>query len=241
MIEISSLDDDLAEAHASLGQILVNYDYDFKTAEREYRRAIELNPNYATAHQWYGEVLANLGRFDESQAEFDKALAIDPLSLIINREKGGTLFFERKYDASIELLKKTVELDPNFLGPHYDLFLAYHMKGNYPESVEEFAKWRELNGDRGGAAQAREAFRRGGWRGFLKAMTAPGRPPGLAHYHFAIFYIALGENEAAISELVKAYDERENDMNWMNLDPRLDPVRSDPRFQELLKKVGFPE
>ncbi len=236
-----ALDPDLAEAHASLGQVLQTYDYDFAGAEREYKRALELNPNYASAHQWYAELLTNVGRFDESSIEIERAIELDPFSLVINRERGGLRFYAREYDKCIDLLQKAVALDPNFSGFHYDLSSAYQMKGNYPESVKEFARWRELEGDAEGAELSRTSFAKGGWREFARAIIAKGPSLGLKPYNLAVFYIALGENDAAISEFNKAYDQRVNDVYWMKEDPRLDPVRSDPRFQELLKKVNFPE
>ncbi len=140
------LDDNLAEAHTALGQILVYYDYDYPGAEREYKRAIELNPHYAPAHQWYNEILSALGRHEEALAEIRRALEIDPLSPIFNRQYGVILLFARQYDAGLEQSKKTVELDTNFAVGHSTLSLAYRMKGSYAESVEELAKFQELIG-----------------------------------------------------------------------------------------------
>jgi TolB-like protein len=236
-----ALDPDLAEGHASLGQVLQTYDYDFAGAEREFKRAIELNPNYATAHQWYAELLTQLGRFDDAFASIERARALDPFNLVINRENGGLRCYAREYDKCIGLLEKAVALDPNFSGFHYDLSWAYQMKGNYAGSVEAFAKWRELSDDIAGAAAARDSFAKGGWRGFLKAVTDKNSSAQLKPYNIGVYLVALAENEAAISEFEKTYDERINDVYWLSVDPRLDPVRSEPRFQALLKKVNFPK
>ncbi len=123
-----ALDDKLAEAHASLGQITLYYDYDFATAEREYRRAIELNPNYATAHQWLAEHLSEMKRQDEALAEIKRALELDPLSIIMNRIYGDILVNGRRFDETVEQHKKTLELDPNFPTAHFFLGRAYEGK-----------------------------------------------------------------------------------------------------------------
>ena len=236
-----SLDNELAEAHASLGQILHNYDYDFTGAERAFTRALELNPNYAPAHQWYGELLASMGKSEEAIAQLRRAMEIDPLSLIINRMLGHVLFQARNYDASIEQLNKTVDLDPNFPGPHNDLARVHQVRSSHAESVEEFARWRELNGEADTATLVRESFAKGGWRGYLQAMTAKARLLQFNSYLVATFHVALGDRDKAVNELNKAYDRRENDVYWLKTDPLFDPLRDDPRFKELITKVGYPE
>jgi tetratricopeptide (TPR) repeat protein len=234
------LDDNLAEAHTALGQIVVYYDYDFAGAEREYKRAIELNPNYATAHQWYSEILSALGRHEEALAEMRRALEIDPLSLILNRQYGVSLLFARQYDAGLEQLKKTLELEPNFAPAHSTLSLAYRLKGDYAASVEELAKYQELISERQSAALIRESFAKGGWQGFLRAMTGTRRPANLTPYHTAAFYAALGEKDKAFAELDKAYQTRETVLGLLKVDPRLDSLHDDPRFQDLMRRVGLP-
>jgi len=231
----------LAEAHTSLGFILGAYDYDFAGAEGQFNSAIELNPNYATAHLWYGSHLSTLGRFEEAFAELRQALEIDPLSLIINRMHGDRLLFAGKYDESIAQFKRTLELDTNFAPAHVSLGIAYQLKGGYAESVEEFAKSQELNGKPEAAAFVRESFARSGWQGFLRAMTETRRPSNLPpELSAAVFHAQLGEKEKAFDELNKAYENREFYLVLLKVDPRLDPLRDDPRFQELLRKVGFP-
>jgi tetratricopeptide (TPR) repeat protein len=232
-----SLDDNLAEAHTALAQILIYYDYDYTGAEREHQRAIELNPNYETAHQWYSELLTALGRHEEALAEMRRALEIDPLSLIINRQYGITLLFARKYNEALAQLKKTLELDANFAVAHSSISLAYRLKGDYAASVEEFAKYQELIGEPQSASLARESFARNGWQGFLRAMTAENRPANLTPYHAAGFYAALDEKDEAFDELEKAYQKRETVLGLLKVDPRFDSLRGDSRFAVLIKRM----
>lgn len=234
-----SLDDDLAEAHASLGNTIIYYGYDFAEAEREHKRAIELNPNYATARHWYSELLMGLGRHEEAIAEIRRALEIDPLSLILNRQYGASLLFARRYDAAIAQMKKTVELDANFAVGHSTLSVAYRMKGEYAESVEELARFQELVGGARTAALMRESFAEGGWRGFLRAMTGEPRPANMTPYNLATFHAELGERDAAFAELNKSYQNREAILGLLNVDPRFDSLRDDPRFQDLLRRFRF--
>lgn len=236
-----ALDDNLAEAHAALGNTIIYYDYDFAGAEREHKRAIELNPNYATARHWYSELLMGLGRHEEALAEIQQALEIDPLSLILNRQYGASLLFARRYDAAIAQMKKTVELDANFAVGHSTLSVAYRMKGNYAESVEELARFQELIGGEQTAALMRESFAGGGWKGFLHAMTGEPRPANLTPYNLATFHAELGEDDKAFVELNKAYQNREAILGLLNVDPRFDSLRDDPRFQDLLRLFRFPQ
>ena len=236
-----SLDDGLAEAHAALALILDDYDYDFAGAEREYRRALELNPNYVTARLWRSELLIHLGRHDEALAEIRRALELDPLSLIVNKVYGDCLYFARRYDEAAVQLNKTLELDSSFAVPHRVLGYIHEMKGDYASAVEEFAKFHELNGRPDVAAAVRKSFAEGGWQGYLRTMIGEHRPANLPSYMAARFHAALGEKEKAFSELNKAYEKREFFLVFLKVDPSLDPLRSDPRFAELMRKVGLPQ
>ena len=234
-----SLDNDLAEAHAALAQILIYNDYNFVGAEREHKRAIELNSNYASAHQWYSELLTALSRHEEAFAEMRRALEIDPSSLIINRQYGVSLLFARQYDEAIAQLKKTIEMDANFALAHSTLSLAYQLKGNYAESVEKLAKYEELTGNQQSAALARESFARGGWQGFLRAMTGERQPSNWTPYKVATFHAVLGEKDKAFAELNKSYQEHETILGLLKVDPRFDSLRADPRFGEALRRIGL--
>ena len=207
--------------------------------EREYNRAIELKPNYATAHHWRGEVLCEQARFEESFDAYRHALEIDPLSLIINRMYGHTLLYARQYNAAIAQLKKTIELDAGFPSTHFTLALAYEAKGNQAECVEEFAKLHELNGESQKGALVRDNFAKGGWQLFLKTMTAEGKLSNSSSYNAATFYVALGEKDKAFAELSKSYQNREPSMRSLKIDPLLDPLRDDARFADLMRRMGL--
>ena len=235
-----SLDNDLAEAHTAFGLITHLWAYDFAGAEREYKRAIELNPNYAPAHQNYGNLVSTLGRHEEALAKFKRALEIDPFSLVINRAYGERFALARRYDEAIAQLKKTLELDAGFLSARYSLAAAYQMNGNYAECVEELAKSQDLMGKPQAAASVRESYGRNGWQGFLRMITEERLQFSSPWDNLAVFHAALGEKDKAFAELNKAYENRETFMVLLKVDPRLDPLRDDPRFQELLRKVGFP-
>lgn len=233
-----ALDDKLAEAHTALAYTLSGYDYEFANAEQELKRAIELNPHYATAHQFYGELLTHRGRPVEASAEFQRALELEPLSLIINRMYGESLYFSRHYDESILQLQKTIELDPNFSRAHYSLAAAYEMKGNYAASVAEFARFQELTGNAKFAATLRSSFAKNGWRGYLQTLAAQPRPAELSPSIAARVYADLGEKDRAFYELDQALENHEFFLVWLAVDPRLDNLRDDRRFQNLLRRLG---
>jgi len=234
-----TLDERLSEAHAALGFVLFLYDYDFARAEREFQRSLELNPSYETAHQRYSFLLTALGRHEESLAEMRRALEIDPLSLMVNRSYGDRLIDARKYEEAVAQLRKTLELDGNFALPYSSLAKVHEVRGDYAASVEEIAKAYELTGRQEYATLARESFAKGGWQGYLRAMLE--RRPDLRAYIRATHHIALGEKDKAFAELNNSYENREGYMTLLKVDPRLDPLRSDPRFAELVRKVGLPQ
>jgi serine/threonine-protein kinase len=238
----SSLDDSLAEPRATLGYLLVQYEYDFAGSEREFKRAIELNPNYAMAHQWYGEMLSNVGRFDEAAAEYRRNLEIEPLSLPDNWAYGRFLYYARRFDDALAQLMKTIELDPGFARAHRTLSEVYWVRGNYANAVEARARFFELRGEPEKATLIRETFAKVGWSGYLRLVTAENSPLKESNNNWALAkaYLALGEKDKALAELNKAYENRISSVIWFKTDPQLDPLRDDPRFQELLRKIGFP-
>ena len=235
-----SLDNNLAEAHVALSRVLLDYDYDFAAAERELKTAVEVNPNYAGTHTRYGLLLTRLGRHEEAFAKHRLALEIEPLSLLNNRDYGESLILARRYNEAMTQLKKTLELDANFLAAHVSLGFVYQMTDNYAESVEERAKVRELQGNPQIAIQIRESFAKGGWEGFLRDQIEDRQLSNPSAYIVGTFHAALGEKDKAFAELNRSYENREYFMTLLKVDPRLDPLRDDSRFQELLRKVGFP-
>ena len=237
------LDDSLAEPHTTLGYVLVQYDYDFVGAEREFKRAIELNPNYATAHQWYGELLTYAGRFDEAAAEHRRSLEIEPASLPMNWDYARFLYHSRRFDESLAQHKKTIELDPSFARAHRTLSEVYRMKGDYANTVEERARFFDLTGRPQSGALVRETFAKGGWFGYLRLVTAndPALGEGNNNWVMAKAYLDLGDKDKAFAELSRAYDVRLSSLCWLKVEPQLDPLRSDPRYQELLAKMKFPQ
>ena len=238
-----SLDGGLAEPHTTLGYLSLTYDYDFAGSEREFKRAIELNPNYATAHQWYGEMLTNAGRLAEAAAEYRRALEIEPLSLPINWDLGRFLYMSRRYDESMAQHKKTIELDPGFARAHRTLAEVYRVKGDYANAVEERAKFFDLIGQPQNAALIRATFARGGWLGFLRLVTAENSPLKDSNNNWVVAkaYLDLGQKDKAFAELNKAYEKRLSSLCWLKVEPQLDSLRSDPRYQQLLRKMGFPQ
>jgi TolB-like protein len=237
----SDLDATLAEPHTTLGYLESVYDYDFAAAEREFRRAIELNPNYATAHQWYAEMLSNVGRFDEASVEYRRALEIEPLSLPINWDYGRFLYMNRRFDGSMTQHKRTIDLDPGFARAHRTLAEVYRVKGDYANAIEERAKFFDLIGQSQNAALIRATFAKDGWPGFLRLVTANNSPLRDSNNNWVLAkaFVDLGEKDKALEELNKAYEMRL--LCWLKIEPQMDPLRSDPRFQALMRKMNFPQ
>jgi TolB-like protein len=236
------LDDSLAEAHTNLADTYLYYDWDFAKSDQEFQKAIALNPNYPTAHQWYSECLYVTGRFDQSIAEAKRALELDPGSVAINGSLGDAYFFARKFDLAIDQFKKTLKMDPNSLAGNRELFWTYSQKGMYPEAVSEWQDITRLLGNAPRAAAAGDAFHKGGWRAFLKAeldwiqKNPQANVPG---YLVARLYSLLGQTNDAFASLEKAYAAREGGIVCLKSDPVMDPLRPDPRFQDLLRRVNL--
>ncbi len=242
------LDETLAEAHASLGRVLAAYDWDWTNAEKEYKRAIELNPRYAVAHQWYGGYLALMGRSNEAIAERKRALELEPLSLTINFELGLAFYYARDYDQAIEQFQKTLELDQNFPPPRAFLPAAYEQKGMYGEAIAEFKKAIPLRGISevgflraglghiyavsGKKSEARKVLAE------LKQLSEQGYVPATS---VALIYAGLGEKDQAFAWLDKGYEQRAFQMQWLKIEPRWDNLRSDSRFEDLMRRIGFPQ
>jgi TolB-like protein/Flp pilus assembly protein TadD len=237
------LDNTLGEAHASRALALFAYDFNFAEANREFRRAIELNPNYATAHQWYGESgLTPLGQFDEAIAEIKRALKLDPLSVIINADLGTILFTARRYDDAIAQLRKTLEMDPTFYYAHYNLGEALEMKGRIPEAIAEYEKAIALDDDPLPRALLGRLYakigRKDEARQVLQRLRDSAKQRYITPYLSAMIHIGLGEKDQAIDFLEKTYEDRDGySIGFIKVDRDLDPLRGDPRFETLVQKV----
>jgi TolB-like protein/DNA-binding winged helix-turn-helix (wHTH) protein/tetratricopeptide (TPR) repeat protein len=243
-IKALELDSSLGEAHNSLAFVLDGFDWDFDSAGKEFQRAIELNPGYATAHHWYAWHLSLLGRFDDAIAEMRKAENLDPLSLIINADLAELLGLAHSYDESIRQSRKTIEMDPNFALAHNQLAQAYLQKQMYEEAVAELQKAVKLSVDSPTCtANLARAYVASGKRrealkllGDLKKRSHPGYSNAA---EIATIYASLGDTDQAMNWLERGYEERFNP--GVLLRPGFDPLRSDSRFQNLLHRVGLPE
>ena len=238
------LDENLAEGHTALALIVQNRDWDWQTSEKEYRRAIELNPDYATAHQWYAEHLLWLGRFDEALRESEKARQLDPLSLIIATDHGAILYYSRQYDRAIEQLHTVLERDPNFWRAVFLTTWAYAQRGQFTQALAEAEVLRRLYGDGpaywsvivniyGHMGQQERAQRE------FKKLEKLSRHEQLDPSTLLVAYLSVGDKEEALADLEKAYSEHYNFLTTLKVEPSFDPLRSDPRFQDLLRRVGL--
>ena len=240
------LDQTLAEAHVSLARVKAEYDWDWLGGEREFQRAIELNPNYATAHQWYGDILETMGQPEEAVAEYKRALELDPLSLIINSGLGEAFLYARQYDQAIEQLQKTLELDPYFPGPRFFLSQAYVHKSMYQEGIAEIEKSSLFSAGNSialsglGYAYA-VAGRKVEAQKVLDQMTKLAKQRYVPATSRAVIYAGLEEKGKAFEWLEKGYEDRTIGLGPADIkvNPAYDPLRSDPRFADVLRRMNL--
>jgi eukaryotic-like serine/threonine-protein kinase len=238
------IDDTLAEAHTSLAFVKMAYDGDWAGADREFRRAIELNPNYATAHQWYASYLVMTRRFEESITEMKRAQALDPLSRIINANLGLHYYYARQYDQAIEQLHKTIDLNPDFGLAYFYLGRPLLQKGMRNEAIAELQKARALSGeDPETIAELGYAYgvagRRAEAQAVLRELDGLSKRRYVLPYFIATIHTGLGDKDQAFAWLEKAYAESHPGLALVNVDPKFDTLRSDPRFNELLRRIGI--
>jgi TolB-like protein/Tfp pilus assembly protein PilF len=243
--EAIRLDPASAEAHAALALVRQSYDWDFQGAEQEYEKAFAINPSYGSARQWHSLLLMARGRHQEALDEIERARSLDPLSPVIPASRIQAFYFARQYDRAIEECRKALEVEPDFLTVHYHLGQSLLEKKQFPEAIAQLKKAEALAGGKApvftmalGHAYGVAGNRAAAMRSLaeLNAMAAHGYVPAL---FFSAIYTGLGDRDHAMDWLQKALDERTEYLIFINVEPLADPLRSDPRFQALLHKVGL--
>jgi len=240
------LDDTLAEAHSSLAYVRYVTKRDWETGEKGFQRALEMNPNLVTAHESYALCLMTMGRFEESIAEFERALDLDPLSVVLNVELGSPYYFAGKHAQAMKQFRKALELDQNFPLAHFNLGLSFTQLRRYDDAIKEFQT--ALAGERENAiflAPLGYCYAVAGKRAealqVLASLRHRGEKEYISEFLLAMLYTGLHENEQAITALEKAYQEQDGWLIIAKVEPDLDPLRSDPRFQDLLRRMNFPQ
>jgi eukaryotic-like serine/threonine-protein kinase len=238
-----SLDDSLAEAHTTLADTYLYFDWDWAKADEEFRRAIAANPNYPTAHQWYAECLYATGRFDEAIAQAKRAQELDPLSPIINGSLAATYLYARRYEEALEQYKKTYQMDPNIDIVDTDMAFTYALKKMYPESINAFQQIITLDNGPAFAADFVNVYRTSGYEAALQAYydhLPRERREGEATYDTARVLLLLGKKKEVLDVTESAFKVRGGWMVYLYCDPLFDSVRSEPRYQALLQKLKLP-
>ncbi len=239
-----AIDDTMAEPHATLAFVNTTYDRDWTGAEREFKKAIEINPNYSTAHHWYSFYLGATGRLDEAIAEAKLAQDADPLSLIISSSAGYTFHLARRYDQAIEQLRKTLEMDPNFHPAHWYLATFYDQVARYEDAIAECQKALSLGGDPGVLGVLGHVYAASGKRAEALRVLAELKDLSKRRYvdpsDIALVYVGLGDKPQALEWLEKAYEDRSYRLTWIKVLPQFDSLHRDPRFQDLLRRMGLP-
>src|SRR6266566_801459 len=239
------LDPALAEAHTALGVILRDFDWDWAEAEREFKRAIESNPNYAEAHHQYGWLLGDVGRNAEARREMGRAQQLDPLSLAIGVDSNVPYYLARDYDRSIEQSRKVLEFDPSFYLAHYTVGWAAIQKRDFATAFAELQKARSLEdkpwiiGTLGYAYAVAGDSKRA--QAVLKELKQLAQHRRVTPFWVAMIYMALSDKNQAFQWLDRCYEERSPWLVWLKTDPALDPLRSDPRYADLLRRIGLPQ
>jgi len=239
------LDNSLADAHNSIAYVKLTYDWDWTGAEAEFKRSLALNPGYAHGHHWYAHLLLSSGRQEEALAESNRALELDPVSPIINLHLGWHYLYTKQYARALEQLAKTLELDPDYALAHWYRGLAFEQMKMFPEALREMGKAKDLlprnlavqcdighvyavSGDKGNAEKVIAVLKRESAHRYVNA------------YELALIYIGLGKNDQAFKSLEQAFREHSDMLVYLKVDPRLDSIRSDSRFADLMRRVGVP-
>ena len=240
------LDPSLAEAHGSLGLVKYRFEWDWEGAEHAFQRALESNPGYAMAHTWYGVYLVLMGRFDEGTRAITRALELDPLSVVTHWTYGYLLYYMRRFDDALAQYERTLALDPTFARVHFDVGIVHALRGRVPSAVMEIQKTMDLleqspsllaslgwvygvSGDRAEALRILEELR-----------GAAKRQP-VSPFTVALIHVALRDFESAFEQLERSFERREDALVSLKVNPRVDPLRADPRFADLVRRVGLPD
>ena len=241
-----AIDDGLAEGHASLAGVLKNYDWDWIGAEREYTKALELNPRLASGHRMYAAFLAALGRADQSLRASQLAVELDPFSLAIRVEVAYNLYMGRNYERALEEVLRTLDLEPQFAPAQSILGCIYEQQGRYDQALTALERARDLSGAHPATRASlihilAAAGRMPEARELLISLEDLSRRRHVSGFWMALAYAGVGETSTAIEALYKAYDQRDVVLVWVGVEPRLDSLRREPRFAELLRRMGLPE
>ncbi|MCZ6779001.1 MAG: protein kinase [Acidobacteria bacterium] len=239
------LDETLAIAHSALGWNKLFYDYDWSAAEKEFKRALELNPGESDAHAGYAWCLFSKGRTAEAVVQVERGLELDPLSVVVNFSVGLALHFNQQYDQAVEQLQKAVELHPNNMLSRGALGMVLEQKGKWHEAISQFEMAREVSNDNPWAlAYLGHAFGASGQEekasGILRELEQLSTQRYVSGYDIALVHAGMGNKQEALAWLERAYKDRSDWIVWLKVDPRFDPLRGDPQFQKLIQRVGFP-
>src|SRR5438034_7741738 len=241
------LDPNLAEAHLALGKVLFFSEIDLAGANREYKRAIELKPNDAAAHHWFGnDTLAALGRFEEAIAESERAVELDPLSTVINADLGGTFYYARRYEEAAAQLRKTLGIDPTDFYAHYNLGIALQAKGDLSGAIAEYEKAKQLGDNPLVSTLCAQAKAYAGDKDaalrMLSDLDEISQHREVVGYWRALLYLSLNNKDEALRWLEQGFEERDgSNISWIKVDPLLDSLHGDPRFESLVQKVTGPK
>ena len=239
------IDSGLSEAHVSMAWVKYRFDWDWRAGEDEFKQAVALNPNNAQAHHWYADYLTAMGRFDEALAEIRRAREIDPFSIFINWNVGRIFYFARRYDESLAELRRALEMDQNFVRTHGYLEYVYSMKGMNDEAFAEHLKTDALSGvNLERIAALKNAYAAAGfkavWRKELEFALEDAKTRYVTPITMALLYANVGDKDRALKLLNQSYEERDGSLVYLNVDPHWDELRADPRFQDLLRRIGLP-
>ena len=245
-LKAMEIDDGLAEAHTSLAAALVWFDWDWAASEREFKRAIELNPAYSVAHHWYGSILLSAqGRVDEAMASQLRALELEPLSLVINSNLGFICYQANRFDQAVDYLLKTLEMDDNFIYARFHLGMTYAHQGRFEEAIAELQRAIEQAGGRGAVIRSALGYvyglggrREEALRVLAELQTFPMNRE-VSPFYLAMIYAGLGDNAQALRWLESAIEERYNWVVWLRTEPVFERLRGEDRFAAMLRQIGL--